>query len=190
MGMICVQRTLDQGRFAGLTSACGLTLAAAFWCVVAAQGLSTMADLLAGHETISTIGLGLFLVAAGVGGVTRSSRAVVPASSHGCGSLLAQFVSSSFGVLLNPITFVTMTAALAILGGVSSSPGVQGLVILGVMAFVGGMTVWLGVTYSIALMKTRLGEVGGSRLSRALNYCILCLGVIYMIRPFLPDATG
>lgn len=190
MGMVCVQRTLQQGRIAGLTSACGLTVAAALWCVVAAQGLSAMAEVVAGNQTLFTIGLGLFLVAAGVAGLARGRRQVEPVSSRAYGSLVAQFVSSLLGVLFNPITFVTMTAVLAILGGVEAKPGSQGLASLGAAVFVGGMTVWFCITQSIALMRDRLGQSGGARLSKALNYCILLLGVIYVIRPFLHDATG
>lgn len=160
------------------------------WCVVAAHGLSTMAELLAGHETIVMIGLGLFLVAAGVAGLVRGGRAVEPARTTTRGSLAGQFVSSLLGVLLNPITFVTMTAVLAILGGVQADLGVQASVSMACAVFVGGMIVWLCITHGIALMKTRLGQAGGLRLSRALNCCILLVGIIYVIRPFLPNVTG
>jgi hypothetical protein len=92
--------------------------------------------------------------------------------------------------LFNPITFVTMTAVLAILGGVEAKLDARELASLAAAAFVGGMTVWFCITHGIALMRDRLGQSGGARVSEALNYCILLLGVIYVIRPFLPDAMG
>lgn len=190
MGMVCVQRTLQYGRSAGLASAGGLTLAATVWCVVAAQGLSAVTGLVAGHRTLLTMALGLFLIVAGVAGLARGRRQVEPLSSSAYGSLAVQFTSSLLGVLFNPITFVTMTAVLAILGGVGAKLGPPGLASLAFAVFVGGMTVWLCITHSLALMRDRLGQNGGDRVSKALNCCILVLGVIYVVRPFLPGALG
>jgi threonine/homoserine/homoserine lactone efflux protein len=190
MGMVCVQRTLARGRMAGLASACGLTLASAFWCVVAAQGLSRVTRLVAGHEMMLTVGLGLFLVAVGIWGMTRCGRTVEMGSGNDYGSLAAQFVSSLLGVILNPVTLVTMTAVLAVLGGVQARLGVEGMAGLAVAVFLGGMTLWLGITQGVAFMGARLGESGGERLGRILNGCILALGVVYLIRPLLSEVVG
>jgi threonine/homoserine/homoserine lactone efflux protein len=190
MGMVCIQRTLDHGRLSGLASAAGLTAGAALWCVVAARGLSTMAELFVGREAVFMIALGLFLVAAGIAGLRRATLCVERLPVQAYGSLAGQVFSSFLGVLLNPVTFVTMTAVLAILGGVEANLGLQGLAGLAGAVFAGGMLVWFFITHSIGLMSKRLGQRGGIRLSKALNYCILGLGILYVIRPFLPDAMG
>ena len=149
-----------------------------------------MAALVTGHETIYTVGLGVFLVAAGIAGLRRRQSNVGSVSSRVPASLAGQFGSSFLGVLLNPITFVTMTAVLAIFGGIQANLGTHNLASMAGAAFVGGMLVWLFITHGIALMRLRLGQRGGARLHKALNYCILLLGVAYMIRPFLPHAMG
>ncbi len=190
MGMVCVQRTLAYGRLSGLVSACGLALAAAFWCVVAAQGLRSVAELVAGHETIFTLALGVFLLVAGAAGLARGGCPVAPLPRDGVGSLVGQFTSCFLGVAFNPITFVTMTAVLAILGGVGTRLGLNGAIGLAGAAFAGGMSVWLCLTQGIALMRERLGEGGGVWISRTLNGCLLVLGVVYIVRPFLHDAVG
>ena len=87
-------------------------MAAALWCVVAAQGLSTVAELVAVHKTLFTLGLGVFLVAAGVSGLARGEQQARQGTSNQGGTLAAQFVSSLVGVLFNPVTFITMTAVL------------------------------------------------------------------------------
>ena len=190
MGMICVQRTLSQGRLAGMISATGLTLAAAFWCVVAAQGLSVVASFVSGHETSAMVVLGGFLVAAGIGGLMKGRRKACGTSFNACGTMAGHFVTSLVGVLLNPITFVTMTAVLAVLGGVQKNPGVQGLTWLAAAVFMGGMVLWVAITQGVTLLRNRLGESGGLRISQALNGCILVLGIIYLVRPLLPQLAG
>jgi threonine/homoserine/homoserine lactone efflux protein len=190
MGMLCVQRTLQRGRLAGVVSAAGLTVAASLWCVVAAQGLSTMAVLVDAQEPLLMIGLGLFLVLAAVAGLRGGACAPDSASRRSTGTLASLFLSSFLGVMFNPVTFVTMTAVLALLGGVQPHLDVQHLAGLAGAALVGGLLVWLFITHSIALVRTRLTPQGGVRLSRALNYCILGLGIIYLVRPFLADSMG
>lgn len=190
MGMVCVQRTLDNGRRCGLVSASGLTLAAAFWCVVAAQGLSRLAELVAGSKTLFTVALGLFLAVAGCVGLIRGMR---PLGSHSVcfsRSLVSHFVSSFLGVILNPITFLTMTAVLAILGGIPARLSWQGMAGLALAFVFGGMTLWAGLTHGVVAMKTHLGERGGRWVSQILNGCILVLGLVYMARPFLGNGVG
>ncbi|MCU0770235.1 MAG: hypothetical protein MUE94_00500 [Verrucomicrobia bacterium] len=149
-----------------------------------------MTRLVAGHEMMLTVGLGLFLVAVGIWGMTRCGRTVEMGSGNDYGSLAAQFVSSLLGVILNPVTLVTMTAVLAVLGGVQARLGVEGMAGLAVAVFLGGMTLWLGITQGVAFMGARLGESGGERLGRILNGCILALGVVYLIRPLLSEVVG
>ncbi|MCU0786744.1 MAG: hypothetical protein MUC91_00900, partial [Verrucomicrobia bacterium] len=59
-----------------------------------------------------------------------------------------------------------------------------------VAVFSGGMTVWLALTQGVALMRERLGESGGGRISLVLNGGILLLGIVYIIRPLIPQMTG
>lgn len=190
MGMICVQRTLTQGRMAGMVSATGLTLAAAFWCVVAAQGLSVVARFFSGHETACMVALGVFLTLAGLSGLIKGQRQARVSASNGYGTLASHFLTSLVGVLLNPITFVTMTAVLAILGGVQKHPGFQGLTWLAAAVFMGGMILWLGITQGVTLLRNRLGEEGGLRISQVLNGCIVVLGIVYLVRPLFPQMMG
>jgi threonine/homoserine/homoserine lactone efflux protein len=192
MGMLALQRTLQLGPLAGFASACGLTLASSLWCVMAAMGLSRVAELVTGHEALLTVGLGLFLVTAGILGLRRGQGALQSPSTdlRSAGPLTRQFFSSMLGVILNPILFVTMSAVLAILGGVRGSFDVSGLAALGAGVLAGGVVTWGLIIQGTLLMKHRFGEAGGLRLSRVLNYAILCLGVIYLVRPFIPDSIS
>jgi hypothetical protein len=86
--------------------------------------------------------------------------------------------------------FVTITAVLAVLGGVPRNPGIAGLAALGAGVLAGGATTWLLQVHGALILKDRLGESGGLRLSRVLNYIILSIGLVYLVRPFIPDVVG
>lgn len=143
-----------------------------------------------GREAILTFALGVFLVAAGGWGLVQGRQESQSSSPIACTSLAGQFTSSLLGVALNPITFLTMTAVLAMLGGIQAHLGRQGMAGLAGGVFLGGMTVWVCITCGIGLMRGRLGEGSRVCLSQFLNGAIVILGVAYMVRPFLPEAMG
>jgi putative LysE/RhtB family amino acid efflux pump len=185
MGMICVQRTMDRGRWVGLASATGLTTALALWCVIALQGFSAVGSLVAGRELLLRAGLGLFLVAAGLQGLIRTRRAVPENPGLAPGTLVAHFTSSFMGVVLNPVTFVTLTAVLAVLNVVRTPISPPAVIGLSAAVFVGGMAMWTLLTHGLTRMRHHLGESACGRISLGLNICILLLGLGYLASPWV-----
>jgi putative LysE/RhtB family amino acid efflux pump len=185
MGMLCVQRTMARGRWAGLASAAGLTVALALWCVVALQGLGVVGGLVTGREMLLRTGLGLFLMAAGLQGLLRARCVAQRRSGVSPGTLAAHFTSSFMGVVLNPITFVTLTAVLAVLNVVRTPLPPVAVVGLSAAVFVGGMTMWVLLTHGLASLRENLGPTACDRISMGLNFCILLLGVGYLVSPWV-----
>lgn len=60
VGVLCVQRTLHQGRLAGLSAGLGAALADALYGCIAAFGLSLVSRWLQDHETLFRLGGGAF----------------------------------------------------------------------------------------------------------------------------------
>src|SRR3546814_716712 len=52
VGVLCIQRTLQEGRLSGLTSGLGAAFADAFYGCIAAFGLSLVSHWLESHELI------------------------------------------------------------------------------------------------------------------------------------------
>lgn len=179
MGMLCVQRTLTYGRRSGLVSASGLAVAAALWCLIAVKSLGLVADKLSLESNVFKLGLGLFLVAAAVGGWARGHR---PKNLRiGKGGMVGQFLSSLVVVMTNPITLVTLTAVLAVLGVVRVDLGVRGGLALMAAVFFGGMTLWVVVAQLLNLLRHRLGPAGCARINWSLNLVIFLMGVGYLL---------
>jgi hypothetical protein len=162
-----------------------LTVALALWCVVALQGLSAVGGLVAGREALLRVGLGLFLVAAGLQGMLRARRVAHDQPGMDPGTLAAHFTSAFMGVVLNPVTFVTLTAVLAVLQVVSTPLSIPVAVGVSAAVFVGGMTMWIMLTHGLTALRERLGETACGRVNLALNLCILMLGLGYMASPWI-----
>src|SRR3546814_1665776 len=62
VGVLCIQRTLQEGRLSGLSSGLGAAFADAFYGCIAAFGLSLVSHWLESHELIFRLGGGLFLL--------------------------------------------------------------------------------------------------------------------------------
>lgn len=190
MGILCVRRTMAYGRISGLVSASGLTLAVALWCIVAVQGLSAVAQLMAGRELMFTASLGLFLIVAGTMGLLKVGRQTEPLDSTAYGSFGSHFFSCLMGAVLNPVMFVTLTAVLALLGVGTVELSPQGILSLAVAVFAGGITLWICLTHVLTMTRERLGHFGCARINKTLNVCILILGIAYLLRPFLSAVAG
>ena len=59
VGVMCVRRTLNQGRIAGLVSGLGAALADAVFGVIAAFGVAAVADWMLAHQTRLELGGGV-----------------------------------------------------------------------------------------------------------------------------------
>lgn len=183
MGLVTVQRTMTGGRWSGLASASGLTVALALWCVVAVQGLALVTGFVAGREWLFRLGLGALLVAAGLHGLL-SARSVAPPVPRGdTGTLAAHFTSSFLGVVLNPVTFVTLTAVLAVLKVVRGQVSLGAAAELAIAVFLGGMAFWVMFTHGLVALRRHLGDATCGRISLALSACVLLLGCGYLALP-------
>jgi threonine/homoserine/homoserine lactone efflux protein len=183
MGIIAVQRTMTGGRWSGLASAAGLTVALALWCVVAMQGLALVTGFVLGKEWLLRAGLGFFLMAAGLQGVLNARRIAARVLATDTGTLAAHFTSSFLGVALNPVTFVTLTAVLAVLKVVRGRIPLVVAAELAVAVFLGGMAFWVVLTHALVALRRHLGEHSCARISFALSAGVLVLGCGYLASP-------
>ena len=132
IGVLCIRRTLAEGRVSGLLSGLGAATADAVYGVIAAFGLTYVSNVLVGYQTWIRLVGGLFLCYLGI--KTYLSRpAEGPACAEGEG-LLGVYVSTFLLTLTNPMTILAFTAVFAGLG-IGSATGDYGsaaLLVLGV----------------------------------------------------------
>jgi threonine/homoserine/homoserine lactone efflux protein len=111
---LCVQRTMSQGRAAGLISGAGAAIADAIYGTLAAFGATFISDFLVEHRmwlqragggVLVILGIRLFL--------TRPNRGGEGADGK---SLVGDFVSTLLLTLTNPMTFLAFAAIFAMMG--------------------------------------------------------------------------
>src|SRR5262245_25141963 len=159
IGLLCIRRTLSDGRLAGFVSGLGAAGADTVFGLIAALGLTLIGPFLQEHKnTISVVG-GLFLLYLGY--VEIRAKPVDPSAPPPRPTgLVSHFVSTFFWTLANPMTILSFIAIFTGLdiagpnaggaGSVGSAqqdyPGVTALVI-GV--FCGSSAWWLVLSLSV-----------------------------------------
>lgn len=162
VGVLCVQRTLQQGRVAGLMSGLGAAVADAAYGCIAAFGLSLISGWLQAHETLFRVGGGLFLLFMAwrmLGAALHPAPAVVVAGSY-TERPIACFVSTFILTATNPITIVAFLGIFAFfgIGSFGLSHDMAAWLVLGV--FAGSSVWWLSLAGLAGAFRQRLGNGG------------------------------
>lgn len=159
IGLLCIRRTLANGRRAGLMTGLGAAFADGVYGAVAAFGLSAVSAFLIDQQNFLRLGGGLFLIYLGQG-ILRSKpaeRAAGPVandlgSKHSdLGLLFSTFVLT----LTNPMTilsFIAIFSGLGLAGGVTSH-GIAAPLLTIAGVFTGSALWWLMLTFVLSRVK-------------------------------------
>ncbi len=154
IGVLCIRRTLAQGRAAGLVSGLGAATADALYGFIAAFGLTFISGFLIDQQTWLRLVGGLFLLVLGCKTLlAKPAGPARPAQAGGRG-LLAAYTSTLFLTLTNPITILFFAGVFAGLGAAGGgSYASAAILVLGV--FAGSALWWLTLSGLVGLFRTR-----------------------------------
>ncbi|MGC1307260.1 MAG: LysE family transporter [Phormidesmis sp.] len=188
IAVLCIKRSLSQGRWVGLASGLGAATADGFYGLVAAFGLSAVSNLLVENAIYLQIIGGLFLcylglttiftnpnIAADLSPVSPSSLSPFP--------LLPAYTSTLALTLTNPATILSFIAIFAGLGITQASRVSSVTLVFGV--FTGSAMWWLVLVSGVTYLRNRLTPEGLSRFNRwstkAFGVLILGFGIAALV---------
>jgi threonine/homoserine/homoserine lactone efflux protein len=155
IAVLCIQRTLNQGRIHGIVSGLGAATADAIYSFIAAFGLTVISNFLVKEQMWLRLGGGLFLCYMGL--KVFRTKLVQQAVSGNNINYIGNYVSAFFLTLTNPATFLAFAAIFAGLGLVSTTGQYvsAGLLIAGV--FVGSGLWWFTLSGITGIFLKKLG---------------------------------
>jgi threonine/homoserine/homoserine lactone efflux protein len=117
VGLLCIRRSIADGRLAGFVTGLGAAIADAFMALVAAFGVTTILSFVDGHRQGFQLVGGLLLLLMGIGAM----RAAPPSSTRSqtpihAPSLIKAFLSTIALTLANPVTIASLLAIFAAFG--------------------------------------------------------------------------
>ncbi len=153
IGLLCIRRSLADGRLVGLVTGLGAATADATYGAIAAFGLTAVSGFLVAQKLWLGVCGGAFLCYLGVR--TFVSPPTDRAAEAGSDGLLPAYGSTFVLTLTNPITILSFIPVFAGLGvGLSNSYASASAVVGGV--FTGSVLWWLILSNGVALFRSRI----------------------------------
>ena len=153
IGVLCIRRTLAQGRAIGLVSGLGAATADALYGCIAGFGLTFVSNILVSQQVWFRLIGGLFLCYLGIKTIlTKPAEKAASATGNG---LTGAYASTFFLTLTNPLTILSFAAIFAGLGLASAGENMlsAGALVLGV--FIGSALWWLFLSGGASMLRAK-----------------------------------
>jgi threonine/homoserine/homoserine lactone efflux protein len=179
IGMLCIRRTLDDGRVAGLLSGLGAATADAIYGCIAGFGVVFVSTILLTQQVWLRLVGGVFLCYLGARTFLASPEERISATNPL--GLAGIYLSTFFLTLTNPMTIISFAAIFAALGVGNTSGSYISAVTLVVGVFVGSALWWLILSSIVSLFRSKLKPGWLKWVNRLSGLVILGFGVLAIL---------
>ena len=179
IGLLCIRRTLAEGRASGLVSGLGAATADAIYGCIAAFGLTFISNILFSQQLWLRLIGGAFLCYLGL--KTFLSRPAKQAASAQGDGLVGAYGSTFFLTLTNPMTILSFAAIFAGLGVASASGNYlsAGALVLGV--FIGSALWWLILSSGVGVFRAKFNPNRLRWVNRVSGVIITGFGLVALL---------
>ncbi|MCK4978375.1 MAG: LysE family transporter [Anaerolineales bacterium] len=153
IGVLCIRRTLTDGRVSGLVTGLGAASADAIYGIVAAFGLVSISNFLIGGQTWLRLVGGIFLCYLGIR--TLLAKPSQDEASIQRTGLAGAYASTFILTLTNPLTILSFAAVFAGMGLVSTDGDYGSAVILVLGVFFGSALWWFILVAGVSIFRER-----------------------------------
>jgi len=179
IGVLCIRRTLAEGRLHGLVSGLGAATADAMYGCIAAFGLTFITDVLVQQQVwLRSVG-GAFLILLGVKTVLSKSSEKSPSEKRT--GILGAYGSTFFLTLTNPMTIISFAAIFAGVGLGSAVADYGSAALLVFAVFMGSALWWLVLSGTVGLLRKRVTPRVLRWINRVSGAIITGFGVFILI---------
>jgi threonine/homoserine/homoserine lactone efflux protein len=181
IGVLCIRRTLAEGRSAGLVSGLGAATADAMYGSIAGFGLTFISSLLIGQQAWLRLIGGVFLCYLGLRTFLAAPAPLAKTASVNGNGLLSAYASTFFLTLTNPLTILSFAAVFAGLGLADAGRSYfsAGILVLGV--FIGSALWWLLLSGGVGLIRSRFNAPALRWVNRISGAMIIAFGLLALL---------
>jgi threonine/homoserine/homoserine lactone efflux protein len=151
IGVLCITRTLAEGRITGFVSGIGAATADALYGCIAGLGITYISNVLIGQQFWLRLLGGIFLFLLGVR--TFWSKPAEAASKTTGKGLAGAYASTLFLTLTNPVTILAFAAIFAGLGLGNAGGDYTAGMLLVTGVFLGSAVWWLFLSTGVGLFR-------------------------------------
>ena len=180
VSLLCIRRTLAEGRLSGIASGLGAATADAAFSCVAGFGLTYILNIMIGLQLLLRLMGGLYLIYLGFKLLLArpTEQTALPTKGDG---LIHAYATTLILTLTNPMTILSFAAFFAGLGlgGARNGYASSGALVLGV--FIGSAMWWLILSSGVGAFRQRCSQRGMRWINRISGAMIAGFGLATLI---------
>ena len=184
IGLLCIQRTLNQGQLVGLASGLGAATADAFYGAVAAFGLTLVSAFLIEQQFWLALVGGIFLLLPGRAHLPGQPSAARAANSEAKG-VGGAYMSTFLLTITNPMTILAFVAIFAGAGLATAGGDALAAAWMVVGVFLGSATWWFLLSGGVSLLRSHINGTVLLWVNRAAGAILVIFGVLAIGRAFV-----
>ncbi|MCW4045629.1 MAG: LysE family translocator [Candidatus Bathyarchaeota archaeon] len=179
IGVLCIRRTLADGRLNGLVSGLGAATADAVYGSIAAFGLTVISNLLIQQQMWLRLFGGAFLIF--LGAKTFFSKPPETSTHENRKGLMTAYGSTFFLTLTNPVTILSFAAIFAGIGLGSTVADYGSAALLVFSVFAGSALWWLILSGTVSLLRKKVTQRVLQWINRTSGAIIVGFGAFILI---------
>ena len=186
VGVLCIQRTLNKGRWFGFVTGLGAALSDICYALITGYGMSFMDELIVKHQTFLQVVGSIMLLAFGIYTFRSNPVKALRPSSGKRGTYLHNFVTAFFFTFSNPLIIFLCIGLFARFSCVM--PGSPfGFQLVGYLAIIlGAVAWWFSITYFVNKVRSHFNVRGIWVLNRIIGVVVMIAALV----GFVLAATG
>ena len=177
IGVLCIRRTLANGRAAGLVSGLGAASADACYGFVAAFGLTFISNILIDQRIALRLIGGVFLLYLGVKTLLAKPAEPAQTTMTEGSRLIVAYASTFLLTVTNPMTIISFAAIFAGLGIANANGNYLTAATLVVGVFLGSALWWLLLSGGVAALRSRVNSFALQWVNRFSGVIITAFGL-------------
>lgn len=181
VGVLCIQRTLNKGRWFGFVTGLGAALSDICYALITGYGMSFMDELIVKHQLFLQFVGSIMLLAFGIYTFRSNPVKSLRPTSSNRGTYLHNFVTAFFVTFSNPLIIFLFIGLFARFSFVM--PGSPlGFQLVGYLAIIlGALVWWFSITYFVNKVRTRFNVRGIWMLNRIIGVVVMIAAIVGLV---------
>lgn len=181
VGVLCIQRTLNKGRWFGFVTGLGAALSDICYALITGYGMSFMDDFILKHHIFLQAAGSVMLLAFGIYTFRSNPVKSLRPTSTNRGTYLHNFVTAFFVTFSNPLIIFLFIGLFARFSFVMPGSPLE-LQLVGYLAIlIGALLWWFGITYFVNKVRTRFNVRGIWILNRIIGIAVMIASVVGIV---------
>ncbi len=181
IAVLCIQRTLDRGKYHGWITGLGASLSDVFYSTLAVFGLSFVVDFIQAHQFFIEI-IGAIVIFIFGYCLFRSNPSVnLTANRTKKESYLQDFVTAFAITVSNPLIIFLFIPLFAQFDFVTADASIDKIAIAMFAVFIGGLLWWFALTSIVNLFRRKINVRGLGLINKISGGILMGISVLGLI---------